>query len=81
VSTIIDWSKPIETVPNAENPVPVPARKVGEDNIDHWVKLLAPWFYAGEDMSSRKHWFVNKGTNSPEVPWLPEFRNVEEHRS
>jgi len=78
---MIDWTKPIETVPCDRNPVPVPCEFVGfDENGDAMAFICGEWHdKAGLDLQNKlgMAWFFDD-EGDPHYAPLPFIRNVEE---
>jgi len=72
----LDWTKPIETVPDVRNPVAMPCRVVGEIPHGEWkVHIIGKWFPHGDSLNTVYAWdYSPDGTSNS---WLPVLRNVE----
>lgn len=81
----VDWTKPIETVPNELNPVPVPCRLRDEDNhlpSSRSVEILGPWFdckdSSGMVIGHDYWWYKEDGSIDAVGDDWPLIRNVVE---
>jgi len=78
---MIDWTKPIETVPDKRNPEPVPCEFKGKITCsDYEVYIRGDW-YADETSNQRddddvqEGWFYGED-GDPHYDRLPLIRNV-----
>lgn len=80
---MIDWTKPIETVPCDRNPVPAVCAYLGiDEDGDHMVVLESDWFDPDHFNRGRGlwHWYFDqKGCSG--VHSLPNLRNVAESQA
>ena len=79
---MVDWTKPIETVPDERNPNPVPCRVLPEFSrrSDVAVYIDGPWVGKRSDDPSHignDFWWYNHD-DADATDWLPKIRNVEE---
>lgn len=79
---MIDWEKPIETVPDALNPQPVPCRRVPEHDpkgqMCYAVFIEGGWIATeGDDPNflGNDFWWYEKDGETDS--FLPRIRNVE----
>ena len=73
----IDWTKPIETVPCARNPVPAPCTRRLARNGQYEVRIEGDWFSYWDDNYGRISW-LQYDSNGTATEWLPTVRNVVE---
>lgn len=83
---MIDWTKPIETVPCERNPVPVPCYVIESHSDDAAVAVFinGPWFanVGHIEADNPNHfgndywWWPRKETNAAKYAPLPNLRNV-----
>ena len=74
---MIDWGKPIETVPCRRNPEPVPCRLSAIYPSAHvYVVIEGDWEdgYYAMNRGRGQYWGYDKDGTSNE--WLPQLRNV-----
>lgn len=80
---MIDWTKPLETTPDALNPVPVPCRRMPEHDVDVDDGGLAiyvdgDWIrHEGDDPRHVGHdfWWYLPEEGGSSNHWLPVLRN------
>lgn len=80
---MIDWTKPIESVPDAINPIPVHCEYAGFDGGDHMAFIRGDWYDPcyhenrndGKDRANP--WYYGEDGDS-NCRFLPIIRNVGE---
>lgn len=73
---MIDWTKPIETVPDERNPAPVPCEVIDPKGVI--VCILGDWFDRGGVNNGDGQYWLFDYDGTIDNDWLPVIRNVEE---
>lgn len=75
---MIDWTQPIETVPDERNPKPVPCEKRNPYSAGFECFIYGAWVdFEGEQRGDDVWSFDHQGDSC--VPFLPNIRNVEQN--